>query len=269
MVTPVSSLLDAFGQIDDPRHARGIRHPYSSMLALTFLGLLCRQVDMASLQRWAQDHWRALKEPLGFTRKKPPHATTIGRALARFSLEQFRDAFAGWLVTRPGVAEAATVAADGKTSKQGHDAHGDPVHMLNVFAHELNLCLAQFPVTGGKPTEPQALKGGLAELLEHYPFLRLFTADALFCQRPLARVILEADRDFLFAVKDNQPALLEATLTSFLDAEGREPDAKTVEKKGTSCTPDGSGSWKARRSATSARPSISPASRWSSGSTSR
>jgi hypothetical protein len=261
MAAPISSLLDAFGQIDDPRKARGIRHPYGSMLALTFLGLLCRQVDMAGLQRWAQDHWRSLKSPLGFDRKRPPHATTIGRALAKFSLEQFRDAFASWLVTRPRVTDAATVAVDGKTSKQGHDAQGDPVHMLNVFAHKMNLCLAQFPVEEGKPTEPQALKVGLAELIEHYPFLRLFTGDALFCQRPLAGVILEADRDFLFAVKDNQPDLLEAVLTSFLGAERREPDAKSVEKKGTNCTPDGSGSWRGRRSPTSARRSISPASK--------
>jgi len=260
MAAPLASWLDAFRLIDDPRKARGVRHPYSSMLALTFLGLLCRQTDMAGLQRWAQDHWRRLKGPLGFTRKKPPHATTISRALAKFSLEQFRDAFARWLTTLPQAAGAVTVAVDGKTSKQGHDAHGDPVHMLNVFAHELNLCLAQFPVTGGKPTEPQALKDGLAELLDHFPSLRLFTADALFTQRPLARVILEADRDFLFAVKDNQPALLEAILTSLGDVAGREPDAKSVEKKGPSCTPESSGSRRVRRSPTSARRPSSPAS---------
>jgi DDE_Tnp_1-associated len=260
MAAPLPSLFDAFRLIDDPRKARGVRHPYSSMLALAFLGLLCRQTDMAGLQRWAKDHWRSLKEPLGFTRKKPPHATTISRALAKFSLEQFRDAFARWVMTRTYATEAVTVAADGKTSKQGHDARGEPIHMLNVFAHELDLCLAQFPVTGGKPTEPQALKHALGELLEHYPFIRLFTADALFTQRPLARAILEADRDFLFAVKDNQPALLEAILTSFGDAAGREPDAKTVEKKGTSCTPEGSGSWKATRSPTPGRRPISRAS---------
>ncbi len=69
-------------------------------------------------------------------------------------------------------------------------------------------------MTDGKPTEPQALKAGLAELLEHYPLLRLVTADALFTQRPWAQVILEADRDFLFAVKDNQPDLVEAVRAS-------------------------------------------------------
>jgi hypothetical protein len=261
MAAPISTLLDAFTQIEDPRKARGVRHPYASPLALVFLGLLCRQTDMAGLQRWASDHWRTLKTPLGFTRKRPPHATTLSRAAARFSLSQFRDAFARWLATLPQAAAALTVAADGKTSKQGHDAHGDPVHMLNVFAHELNLCLAQFPVTGGKPTEPQALKDGLAELLEHYPSIRLFTADALFTQRPLARVILEADRDFLFAVKGNQPDLLEAILTSLGNVAGREPDAKSVEKKvATSCTPGSSGSRRERRSPTSARRPDSPAS---------
>lgn len=253
MAAPIASLLDAFRQIDDPRKARGIRHPYASLLALTFLGLLCRQTDMASLQRWAGDHWRVLKGALGFARQRPPHATTISRALSRFSLEQCRDAFARWLVTRPEVTEAVVAAVDGKTSKQGHDAHGDPIHMLNVFAHEVNLCLAQFPVTEGKPTEPQALKAGLAELLEHYPFLRLFTADALFAQRPLARVILEADRDFLFAVKDNQPDLLEAIRASFLQAAARTPDVQTREKKGPRSMSASFGSSKATRSTTSAR----------------
>ena len=226
-----------------------------------FLGLLCRQTDMASLQRWATDHWKTLKDPLGFTRKRPPHATTISRAAAKFSLEQLRDAFARWVVSIAGPQAAVTVAVDGKTSKQGHDADGEPIHMLNIFAHELGLCLAQFPVTGGKPTEPQALKHGLKELLDHYPFIRLFTGDALFTQRPLAQVLLGADRDFLFAVKDNQPELLEAILTSFRGVAAGEPDAKSVEKKGMNSTPDGSGWSRAKKSTTSARRPGSRASR--------
>jgi hypothetical protein len=261
MTAPITCLFDAFCQIDDPRKPRGVRHPYHSLLALTFLGLLCRQTDMASLQRWAKDHWKALKGPLGFTRKGPPHATTLSRAAAKCSLGQLRDVFARWVVSVAGPRAAVTVAADGKTSKQGHDAGGEPVHMLNIFAHELNLCLAQFPVTDGKPTEPQALKHALGELLGHYPFIRLFTGDALFTQRPLAGVILQADRDFLFAVKDNQPELLEAILTSFRDAAVRDPDAKSVEKKVTRSTPDGSGWSKVTRSPTSARRRASRASR--------
>lgn len=259
MAAPCTSLLDAFARIDDPRKPRGVRHPFTSILALTFLGLLCRQTDFASLQRWAADHWGTLRGALGFTRKKPPHATTISRTLSRFSLEEFRAAIAWWLVSRPQIT-ALTVAVDGKTSKQGHDAQGDPVHMLNVFAHDFGLCLAQFPVTAGKATEPQVLKAALVELIGLYPMIALFTGDALFTQRPLARAILEAGRDFLFAVKGNQPDLHEAVQASFGDAAERSPDLKIVEKKGVKFTPAGSGSWKARRSTTSARRPLSRAS---------
>jgi hypothetical protein len=260
MTAPVISLVDAFRRIDDPRRPRGVRHGFHSILGLTFLGLLCRQTDFAGLERWARDHWRTLKGPLGFTRKTPPHATTISRVIARFSLGQFREAVSLWLVNLPGVADDSVVAVDGKTSKQGHDVNGDPIHMLNVFTHDMSLCLAQFPVTEGKPTEPQALKAGLAELLEHYPFIQIFTADALFTQRPLAKVILESGRDFLFTVKDNQPDLLEALRTSFHGAESRPPDAETTDKKGAKLTAANSGSSRAKRSNTSAMRSRSTAS---------
>ncbi len=260
MAVPLTSLVAAFRRIADPRKPRGVRHPFDSILALTFLGLLCRQTDFASIERWAEDHWRTLKEPLGFTRNKPPHATTISRVIAKFSLEQFREAFSLWLINQPDITTDFAVAVDGKTSKQGHDANGDPIHMLNVFTHNLSLCLAQFPVTDGKPTEPQALKAALAELLKHYPFIQIFTADALFTQRPLAKVLLEAGRDFLFTVKDNQPDLHEALQTSFLDAESRPPDAETVDKKGAKFSTESSGSLKARRLNRSAKLSTSMAS---------
>jgi hypothetical protein len=197
---------------------------------------------------------------LGFTRRKPPHATTLSRAVARFSLEQFRDGFARWLASLPEAASAVAASVDGKTSRQGHDPHGDPVHMLNIFAHQVGLSLAQFPVTDGKPTEPQAFKAGLAELVEHFPFLRFFTGDALFAQRPLARVILEANRDFLFAVKDNQPDLMESLRTS-LDAAAvaRRPDVQTTEKKGAGSTSASSGSKRGRTSTTSEKRPVFPA----------
>jgi len=78
----LESLAEVFAQISDPRQARGIRHPLQGMLALVFLGLLARIREMAVLQRWAKAHWAELKEPLGFDRDQPPHATTISRSLA-------------------------------------------------------------------------------------------------------------------------------------------------------------------------------------------
>ena len=89
----------AKGVLSDPRDARGVRHPLSSIVSLVFLGLLARITEMAVVERWAKTNWDELKEPLGFTRDKPPCDTTISRALAGLSLSEFREAYALWLNT--------------------------------------------------------------------------------------------------------------------------------------------------------------------------
>jgi len=76
-------LAEVFSQVADPRKARGVRHPFPAILSLVFLGLLARITEMAVVTRWAAAHWDELKEPLGFTREKPPCDTTISRALAK------------------------------------------------------------------------------------------------------------------------------------------------------------------------------------------
>ena len=92
-------LAEVFAQVPDPRKRRGVRHPLSGMLALVFLGLLARIREMAVLQRWAETHWDQLQEPLGFERDKPPHATTISRAIAGCELGKFSAAFLAWIKT--------------------------------------------------------------------------------------------------------------------------------------------------------------------------
>jgi hypothetical protein len=225
------SLMAAMSSITDPRHRRGVRHPFSSILGLTLLGLVARINDFAGLQRWAARHWHLLRKPLGFIRHRPPHATTLSRTLAKFSLEEFQAAFSQWLQAVISQQGALTVAVDGKTSKQGLDAAGDPIQMLNVFAQDLKVCLGQWPLEGDKSTEPEMLKAHLSELFEKYPALRLITGDALFAQRNLAELILASGHDYLFQIKANQPDILDAAQTCFTDAEARPPDAQTHEKK--------------------------------------
>jgi hypothetical protein len=230
--TPAGSLLAAFERLSDPRHRRGVRHPFTSLLALTFLALLCRQTDFATIARWAKTHWGLLAGPLGFTRRYAPHATTVSRATARYSVAEFQDALCHWLAGFLADYPTLTAAVDGKTGKQGRDANGDPIHILNVFVHDVRVCLAQWAVGNDKKTEPEVLKAHLGELFAAYPSLQLLTGDALFTQRPLAALIVAAHRDYLLAVKDNQPDLHETIRAAFATATPDSADARTVEKKG-------------------------------------
>jgi hypothetical protein len=246
------SLLVALHRLTDPRAPRGIRHPFPGLLAVTFLGLLCRHGDFAAIARWAKHHWPALRPAFAFTRPYAPHATTLSRAAATFSVAQFRSALTTWLA---GILadEPQAAAVDGKTSKQALDTDGDPVHVLNVFAHTIKACLADWPVGGGKATEPDVLKAHLDELFRAWPSLRVLTGDALFCQRPLARAIVAAGRDYLLAVKDNQPDLHETIRTAFAAATPASAAVTAREKNVARWSPGGSGATPRRRR-TPARP---------------
>jgi hypothetical protein len=247
-----ASLLDAMRRLTDPRKPRGVRHPFSGLLSLTLLGLLCRQPDFLTIARWADDHWDRLRGPLGFTRDYAPHNTTLSRACAAFCVGEFRAAVMGWLLDLAGGPDPLAAAVDGKTSKQSRDDDGDPIHVLNVFAHDLKVCLAQWKVGGGKDTEPEVLKAHLDELFDAYPALRLLTGDALFAQRPLAELIVKRGRHYLLAVKDNQPDLREAAEAAFAPETPDTADAACREKKGGAWSRGGSG-WTRRRRTTPAR----------------
>jgi DDE family transposase len=226
------SLMAALSEVADPRQPRGVRHPFSGILALALLGLICRIHEFAALRRWAASHWRLLKKPLGFVRGRPPHPTTLSRTLAKFSLEEFQAAFSRWLQAILADQDALCAAVDGKTCRQGFGAHGDPVQLLNVFVQDVKACLGQWPLEGEKCTEPEVLKAHLVELFERYPALRLITGDALYAQRNLAELILASGHDYLFQIKGNQPDVLDVAQTCLAEATDACAAAKTVEKRG-------------------------------------
>jgi hypothetical protein len=238
----LSRCAAAFSQLTDPRKARGVRHPFQGMVSLVFLGLLARITEMAVLVRWATAHWEELKEPLGFTRDRPPCDTTISRTLAKLSQAEFRQAFSCWLRTALSDHQARWVAAvDGKVCRQGLAADGSPVAMLNVFLQDVKFALDQWSVNADQTNEPGSLRRHLGELLAAYPALGLFTGDAIFAQRPLLE-LLKGHADYLFQVKANQPDLLDALKACFADASSRRPAHEVSEKKGIAAKPADCGS---------------------------
>lgn len=226
------SLAKIFAQVTDPRRRQGTRHPLASILALVFLGLLGRIREMAVLQRWAETNWDELREPLGFDRDEPPHATTISRVLARCTVGEFAAAFYAWLRAAVLPDQPLTVAVDGKTSCQGYDTDGEPVQLLTAFVHNFKLVVAQWSVRGDKTNEPGALRLHLAELLRDYPQLNLLTGDAIFAQRPLAEALIAENCDYLLQIKDNQPDIRDAVETCLASAHERSPVAQSSEKRG-------------------------------------
>jgi len=231
MNSPISRLKDSLCHISDPRSKQGISHPFAGILALVLLGKIARQIYMTHIVDWATSHWDELKTPLGFKSDQPPDATTLSRTLAKLSLKDFRQAMTAFFQCLLAEQSNLTVAADGKTSKQFHQADGKPIHLLNLFVHDLNLVLAEYPVHEDKTNEANCLKQHAEEFFEKYPFVQLLTGDAAFLTRPLLEVLDELGKDYILCVKKNQPTVLESLEQAFADVEKNEPAFQKHEKK--------------------------------------
>ena len=232
MSQPTNSphLLNRFAQalnkVPDPRSKRG-SYPLTTLLALTFLGLIANCTNVAELARWSKNHLETLRPFLRFRRLNgkwhSPVNLTFSRLFEILSLEDLQRAFAEFINLL--IADTAmTAAVDGKAAKQMKDENGDPLLMLNVFAQQLKLHLASWNVRGDKTNEPNCLKMHLEDLFTMYPSLKLLTGDAIFAQRPLLEAIREYERDYLFQVKENQPKVLRKMEEVFKNAELQEPD---------------------------------------------
>lgn len=224
--------MDALNRLDDPRFCRGVRHPFSAVVALMLLGMLARIREMEVLVRWATTNWSQLREPLGFERDTPPCATTLSRTLAQCNVADFQTALTSWLrVALPETVTETVAAVDGKTAKAAVD--GDqPLHMLNVLLHDLQVVIGQWPIGPSKTNEPGMLRQQLEELLETHPMLRLLTGDAIFAQRPLIDLMRRNGCHYLFQIEANQGDTLEALQHCFSQAPEKTPAAETTEKRG-------------------------------------
>ena len=100
---------------------------------------------MAHIAWYGRLHLETLREPLGFVRDQAPHPTTLSRTLAGVPLAQLQQAVSDWVA---GLAsdQARSAAVDGKWAKQSTDVSGNPLELVNVLAHDLKLCLAQWPL---------------------------------------------------------------------------------------------------------------------------
>ena len=177
-----------------------------------------------------QDALAGTEGASGFSQKpSAPRAAAISRTLAGVPYEQLQGALTGW-VARVVADQELSASVDGKWAKQSVDTNGNPLVMVNVLAHDLKLCLAQWPASE-KRYEPAVLREQLGRLLEDYPGLGLLTMDALYAERDLCRAIVSHGRDCLVRIKGNQPEVLAALTDGFAGEEPGEPEAETLEKK--------------------------------------
>jgi hypothetical protein len=162
---PAPDALKLFVQclkkVPAPRSQQGPIPSSPPILAIVLLGLLANVSTLAEIEQWTKRHFKKLSKFLRFGKwkgkTKAPCHNTLKRLLQKLSLADRQNAFAEFLNTL--FSDTFIVAAvDGKSAKQMKDKNGDPILMLNVFAHTLKVPLASWSVKGDKTHEPACLK---------------------------------------------------------------------------------------------------------------
>jgi predicted transposase YbfD/YdcC len=204
--------MDCMGELDDPRRAsNGTRHDFREILVISICAMLSNADSFDDIALWGRVKEDWLRRFLVLKNGVPSH-DTFDRVFRALDPKKFEAVFRQWvggIVTALG----GQIAVDGKTLRGSADDDGPPVHMVSAFATALGLALGQEKVAG-KSNEITAIPV-LLEALYLKGFL--VSIDAMGCQKEIAATITDKGGDYLLAVKGNQPSLLEAIETTFID----------------------------------------------------
>jgi hypothetical protein len=212
----------------------GRRHPLGALFSLTVVALLCGEENPVQISRFAKNH-PDLLPALGFRpvsqgrcpqrRGKivAPSNDMITRALTFVESATLNVCLGQWLGRL--LARREVAAVDGKALR----GQGD--YVLSVYCPALGHVFWQESV-GKKENELTALLRILPELLERLGKVRVFTGDAGFCHKAVARILVEERRDYLLQLKAPHLTDVRLARASFEQITSQPPLAETVEKRG-------------------------------------
>ena len=198
-------ILRFFGDLPDPR-ARNVIHKLHDMLVIAICAVICGVNGWAEVEVFAQAKAAWFKTFLGLPGGIPSH-DTFGRVFARLNPDAFERRFVAWTTSlSQATGGAKLIAIDGKTIRRSFEHAWDKsgmAHLVSAFVDANHIVFSQVAVAD-KSNEIDAIPRLLA-LLDLSG--ATVTIDAIGCQKEIARQIVEAEGDYVLAVKENQKTL--------------------------------------------------------------
>lgn len=202
-----------FRKVPDPR-AQNSSHDLLDVLFIAFLAMLCGAQDATEIALFARRKEEFLGQFLRLPHGVPSHDTfsRIFRMLDPLPFEQAFRRFMAAFARFHRMDLKGVVAIDGKSLRGAYERgqSATPMHMVSAFAAKARMVLASRRAPGRNEMD-----GALAML----QVLRLkgciVTADALFCSRGFAALVLERGGHYALALKKNQGKLFASAVRRF------------------------------------------------------
>ena len=180
---------------------------------MTLCGLLCDADDWNSIAHYAREKEDWFRQYLTLPNGIPSH-DTFNRLFSLLAPEQFHDLFIDWVreILLNDRQVEGVIAVDGKTQRGSRVSANEVTHTVNAWSTQHGVCLGQTKVDD-KSNEITAVP----ELLRKLTIKGcLVTADAMSCQKKIAKQITAQEADYLLAVKNNQKTLYRAIDQHFM-----------------------------------------------------
>ena len=206
-----ASLIAHLRQVPDPRIERRKFHDLVEVLVIGICTLLCGGETFNDMEDFGDAKQEWFKTFLKLTNGIPSH-DTFNRVFAAIDPQQFLECFLRWTQSVRQTVHQEIVAIDGKALRRASNQKQSVKYVVSAWAESNSLVLGQLKVAD-KSNEITAVPE-LLRVLELSGCI--VTLDAMGCQKKIAREIIEADADYVLALKGNHEKVHEE-VKSFLD----------------------------------------------------
>ena len=207
-----TSLIAHLTPMVDPRIDRRKEHDLVDILVIAICTMLCGGEGFNDMEDFGKAKYDWFKTFLRLRNGIPSH-DTFNRVFAALDPKEFLACFLRWTQSLRQAIAQEIVALDGKALRRALNQGQSLTYVVSAWAASNGLVLGQWKVAD-KSNEITAVPE-LLRVLELSGCI--VTLDAMGCQKKIAKEIIEADADYVLALKGNQETVHDE-VKSFLDA---------------------------------------------------
>ena len=221
------NLKDHLSKVPDPREPYKIKYYLTEILFLVVSGVTSDCREWQELVDFGEDKLDWLRQYYPYASGIPSH-DTLNRVFSLLDKKAFGDMFVDWVTAGLTLEAGSQIAVDGKYSRSSatkleqqtpRDEGGKKaLHLVSAWCNDVALCLSSREVSA-KSNELSAIPLILNDLEVSGCVMSM---DAIFCQKEVARQIVEREADYLIGLKLNQETLLTAVETAFGSVENED-----------------------------------------------